>query len=37
MSFDVETALLSGIALTRELYCWPPNDMKDVNPKNFGG
>ena len=28
MSFDVETAFLSGVALARELYCWPPNDVK---------
>jgi hypothetical protein len=35
MSFDVETAFLNGIALARELYCWPPNDVKGIDPKKL--
>ncbi len=35
MSFDVEAAFLNGIALARELYCWPPNDVKKINPKRL--
>ena len=35
MSFDVETAFLNGIALARELYCWPPNDVKNIDPKKL--
>ena len=34
-SFDVETAFLNGEKLLRELYCWPPADIKGVDPRNL--
>ena len=34
-SFDVETAFLNGERLLRELYCWSPADMKDVDPRRL--
>ncbi len=35
MSFDVETALWIGVALGRELCCWPPNDVRVIKPRRL--
>ena len=35
LSFDVETAFLNGNDLPRELYCFPPPDVKGINPRRL--
>ena len=31
----METAFLNGVQLDRELYVWPPTDVKNVDPKRL--